>query len=71
MGRTEEVAKPGDYVVRDVAGESIFVARNDAGELRAFYNVCSHRGTKFLDEIEGTRRAARPSSAPTTRGRST
>jgi Rieske 2Fe-2S family protein len=54
VGRTEEVPSPGDHVVRDVAGESIFIVRNDAGELRAFYNVCSHRGTKFLDDIEGT-----------------
>ena len=54
VGRTAEVPNPGDHVVRDIAGESIFVVRNDAGELRAFYNVCSHRGTKFLDDIEGT-----------------
>lgn len=53
-GRTEEVARSGDYIVRDIAGESIFVVRNDAGELHAFYNVCAHRGTKFLDDVEGT-----------------
>jgi Rieske 2Fe-2S family protein len=50
LGRTEEVASPGDYIVRDVAGESIFITRNDGGELHGFYNVCSHRGTKFLDD---------------------
>ena len=54
VGRTEEVANPGDYVVRDIAGESIFIVRNGEGALRAFYNVCSHRGTKFLDDVEGT-----------------
>jgi glycine betaine catabolism A len=53
-GRTEEIASPGDYVVRDIAGESIFITRNADDELRAFYNVCSHRGTKFVDDIEGT-----------------
>ena len=53
-GRTEEVPNPGDYIVRDIAGESVFIVRNDAGELHAFYNVCSHRGTKFLDDIDGT-----------------
>jgi Rieske 2Fe-2S family protein len=53
-GRTEEVANVGDYIVRDIAGESIFVTRNAAGELHGFYNVCSHRGTKFVDDIEGT-----------------
>lgn len=50
LGRTEEVASPGDYVVRDLAGESVFITRNEAGELKGFYNVCSHRGTKFLDD---------------------
>jgi glycine betaine catabolism A len=52
IGRAEEVPNPGDYLVRDVAGESIIVARNRDGELRAFYDVCAHRGTKLLDETE-------------------
>ncbi len=30
------------------------MTRNEAAELRAFYNVCSHRGTKFLDDTDGT-----------------
>lgn len=50
VGRSEEVANPGDYLVRDLAGESVFIARNHDGELNGFYNVCSHRGTKFLDD---------------------
>ena len=50
LGRAEEVANPGDYLVRELAGESIFVTRNAEGELHGFYNVCSHRGTKFLDD---------------------
>jgi Rieske 2Fe-2S family protein len=50
IGRTEEVPAPGDYLVRDLAGESIFVTRNQDGVLRGFYNVCAHRGTKFLDD---------------------
>ena len=50
LGRAEEIGRPGDYLVRDLAGESIFVVRNLAGELRAFYNVCAHRGTRILDE---------------------
>lgn len=50
LGRTEEVARPGDYIVRDLAGESVFVTRSEDGELHGFYNVCRHRGTKFLDD---------------------
>jgi glycine betaine catabolism A len=50
VGRAEEAPNPGDYFVRDLAGESIFIVRNESGELHGFYNVCSHRGTKFLDD---------------------
>ena len=50
IGRSEEVANPGDFVVKELAGESIFLVRNGEGELHGFYNVCSHRGTKFLDD---------------------
>src|SRR5436190_23609610 len=50
IGRSAEVETPGDYLVRDVVGESVFVVRNRDGELRAFYNVCAHRGTKLLDD---------------------
>ena len=64
IGRTEEVASPGDYVVRDVAGESVFVTRNLQGELRGFYNVCAHRGTRFLDDIPGTEHVRRAFVCP-------
>jgi len=50
VGRSEEIAAAGDYLVCDVAGESIFVVRNRHGQVRAFYNVCAHRGTKLLDD---------------------
>ena len=50
IGRSEEVSSPGDYVVKDLAGESIFLVRGGDGALNGFYNVCSHRGTKFLDD---------------------
>ncbi len=54
VGRSAEVGEPGEYIVRDIAGESIFLTRTHDGRLNGFYNVCSHRGTKFLDDIEGT-----------------
>jgi len=57
-GRAEEIPNPGDYSTYDIAGESIFVTRNEEGDLRAFYNVCSHRGTKFVDDGSGHARKA-------------
>lgn len=48
IGREEDVARPGDAVVREVAGESLIVVRGEDDEIRAFYNVCRHRGTRLL-----------------------
>jgi Rieske 2Fe-2S family protein len=45
--RVEELPNPGDYRVLDVVGESILLVRNREGSLRAFYNVCRHRGSRL------------------------
>jgi len=50
VGREEEVAAPGDYVVKDVAGESILVVRTRSGALAAHYNVCRHRGSQLVPD---------------------
>ncbi|MGB6605669.1 MAG: Rieske 2Fe-2S domain-containing protein, partial [Steroidobacteraceae bacterium] len=44
VARAEELARPGDSRVLEVAGESVLLLRNREGRLRAFYNVCRHRG---------------------------
>lgn len=46
-GPASRVQNPGDFVVAEVGGQSLIVARGDDGELRAFYNVCRHRGTRL------------------------
>jgi choline monooxygenase len=43
VARLDEVAKPGDYLSAEAAGEPIVVTRDMTGKLRAFYNVCPHR----------------------------
>ena len=48
-GRADEAPEPGDFVTVDVAGESVIVVRGKDGELRAFYNVCRHRGSRLCD----------------------
>jgi phenylpropionate dioxygenase-like ring-hydroxylating dioxygenase large terminal subunit len=49
----EKLRAPGSYVAATVAGQPIVVVRNktghqEAGELRAFYNVCKHRAHELL-----------------------
>ena len=52
-GREEQVENPGDYFLSEVAGESIIATRDSGGGLRAFYNVCRHRGTRMCREHNG------------------
>ncbi|MGC8641536.1 MAG: aromatic ring-hydroxylating oxygenase subunit alpha [Isosphaeraceae bacterium] len=52
-GRAEELARPGDYVLRSVGGESVIITRDDADICRAFYNVCRHRGTRLCEADHG------------------
>lgn len=47
VGREEELPENGDHLVMDVCGESILLVRNTEGALRAFYNVCRHRGARL------------------------
>ena len=44
VGFTSELAEPGDYITDRVIDQEVFVIRTKKGELRAFYNVCTHRG---------------------------
>jgi Rieske 2Fe-2S family protein len=52
-GRADEIANPGDYVLRPIAGDSVILVRGRDGVLRAFYNVCRHRGTRLCEEPRG------------------
>jgi choline monooxygenase len=46
VGRIDMVARPGDYFACELVGEPLVVTRTKEGELRAFYNVCRHRGAQ-------------------------
>ena len=54
--RVEQVAKPGDYFVRDigVCNTSVIIVRGRDGQLRAFHNICSHRGNKVVWDHQGS-----------------
>jgi glycine betaine catabolism A len=53
VGRASAFVKPGDYQLRDVAGESLIVMRDRGGQLHAFFNVCRHRGTRLCQATKG------------------
>jgi glycine betaine catabolism A len=52
-GRANQIPKPGDYFVRNFSNASIMVVRDEQGAIRAFHNVCRHRGTLLCTEQEG------------------
>ena len=54
VGRTERVPNAGDYFLVELAGESVIVTRAADGALRAFFNVCRHRGTRMCTVAEGS-----------------
>ncbi len=47
-GHACEVANPGDYLLLDLAGESVILVRDRSGKLHAHLNVCRHRGSKII-----------------------
>ena len=64
VGREEEVPGPGDYLLLDVAGESLLLVRSKEGALHAHYNVCRHRGSQLVLGVD-PKPAAGPSVHPT------
>src|SRR5690349_11869087 len=59
VGRADQIAEPGQYFVRDVAGENLIVVRDESHQIHAYYNVCRHRGTKLCEESTGSFKARR------------
>jgi phenylpropionate dioxygenase-like ring-hydroxylating dioxygenase large terminal subunit len=60
-GHQSELAQPGDFKVFNVANESAIIVRGQDGEIRAFANVCRHRGSLVcLEESGNTRKFTCP-----------
>ena len=59
VGRVEDVPGAGDYIVREVEvlRASILIARGKDEAVRAFYNVCPHRGNKLVNVPSGSTEA--------------
>jgi carnitine monooxygenase subunit len=51
-GLSADIPHSGDFLVFDAAGPSIIVTRGKDGQVRAFRNMCTHRGAKLIEESE-------------------
>ena len=57
VGHQSQLANPGDYFLATIANESLIIIRDSKLALRAFFNVCRHRGTRLCEELTGHVRA--------------
>ena len=53
VGRESDLATPGAYKLLDYLDYNIILLRDYGGTIRAFHNVCRHRGTRLCEAQEG------------------
>lgn len=53
VGREEQLKEPGSYLLHERFGDSIMVVSGRDGVVRAFHNICRHRGTKICEAVSG------------------
>jgi Rieske 2Fe-2S family protein len=61
IGHQSEISDPGDYFLASVpsssdhglTAESLIVTRDQSGEIRGFFNVCRHRGSRLRQDASG------------------
>jgi phenylpropionate dioxygenase-like ring-hydroxylating dioxygenase large terminal subunit len=56
-GRIEDIPEVGNFITYEILDDSILIVRTAADRIRAFHNVCSHRGRRLVDTPAGQRNA--------------
>lgn len=52
-GRESQLEEPGDFITHNFRHESVIMIRQEDGSIRAFFNVCQHRGNRLVNVEEG------------------
>jgi Rieske 2Fe-2S family protein len=52
-GHVSRIPNAGDYLLYEVAGDSVVVIRDDDGSVKALLNVCRHRGARICQTEHG------------------
>src|SRR5581483_1585289 len=55
IGLTEQVRQPGDFFTCTIGNVPLIITRDENGQLRAFVNVCRHRGSELVLQERGHR----------------
>ncbi len=53
VDHVSRIPEAGDYLLFEIAGESIIVIRSEEGAVNAFFNVCRHRGSRICEQASG------------------
>ncbi len=53
-GREEDIPEPGDFITYELGSESFIIARGEDRTIRAFFNVCPHRGNRLVSAEIGS-----------------
>ena len=54
LGREAELPAPGDWQMEELGPEEILMVRQSDESVKAFYNVCQHRGNPLVSEAKGS-----------------
>ena len=54
-GHVSEIPSTGDYVLFEIGDDSIIITRDREGKVRAFHNICRHRGSRVCEHKSGKR----------------
>ncbi|MFF6780665.1 SRPBCC family protein [Streptomyces sp. NPDC012510] len=54
LAHSSQLAKAGDFRTDEVHGRPVFAVRTRKGDVRAFLNVCRHRGARLVESEQGT-----------------
>lgn len=60
IGMSDRIRAPGDYVAEDIAGVPVIVCRDRDGDVRAYLNICRHRGARLVEGCGSARRLVCP-----------
>ncbi len=56
-GRVEDLPDVGSYITYEILDDSVVIVRTAPDTLKAYHNVCPHRGRRLIDTPEGARNA--------------
>jgi phenylpropionate dioxygenase-like ring-hydroxylating dioxygenase large terminal subunit len=56
-GRVEDIPEAGNYLTYDISDDSVLIVRTAEGTIKAYWNVCPHRGRRLVDTPPGMRNA--------------